>query len=114
MNATTSRLRWRASSRYVIVAAATIAAMAAVVATPAAASAPNATTANDIRSAILNATGNDAWIIFTYHGVLTDGTGLPGDSGDVTAASFAAHMDAIRESGITVRTVAAALASLGT
>ena len=74
----------------------------------------NATTANDIRSAIFNVTGNDAWIIFTYHGVLTDGTGLPGDSGDVTVASFAAHMDAIRESGITVRTVAAALASLGT
>lgn len=74
----------------------------------------NATTANDVRSAIVNATDNDAWIIFTYHGVLTDGSGLPGDSGDVTVASFAAHMDAIRESQITVRTVSAALASLTT
>ncbi len=72
----------------------------------------NATTADDIRSAIFNVTGNDAWIIFTYHGVLSDGSGLPPESVDVTAAAFAEQMEAIRASAITVRTVSAALASL--
>lgn len=72
----------------------------------------NATTTADISAAIANAELNGAWIIFVYHGVLTDGAGLPGDSGDVTAAAFAAQMDAIRASRITVRTVAAAFASI--
>lgn len=44
--------------------------------------------------------------------MLSDGAGLPSDSANVTAAAFAAHMRAIRESGITVRAVSAARASL--
>ncbi len=71
----------------------------------------HATTADDIRAAIENAASIDAWVIFTYHGVLSDGSGLAPDSGDVTAAAFVEQMEAIRESAITVRTVSAALAS---
>lgn len=74
----------------------------------------HATTPDNIRAAIQNARNNAAWIIFTYHGVLSDGSGLQPGSGDVTTAAFAQQMDAIRASQITVRTVSAALASLTT
>jgi peptidoglycan/xylan/chitin deacetylase (PgdA/CDA1 family) len=65
------------------------------------------TTAADVRAAADQARAAGRWIVFVYHGV--------GDvqiDDDVTTSSFQAQIDAIRESGIPVRTVSQALAAV--
>jgi peptidoglycan/xylan/chitin deacetylase (PgdA/CDA1 family) len=62
------------------------------------------TTAADVRAAVDQARSTGAWLILTYHGV-----GTVGSSDDVTAATFSAHVDAVKASGVTVRTVGQAL-----
>ena len=49
-----------------------------------------------------------AWIVFTYHGIENGATGE-----SVTPGNFSAQLDAIKSSGITVRTVSGALAVYG-
>ena len=64
------------------------------------------TTAADVRAAADAAKAAGTWIVFVYHGV-----GSVGSADDVTAAAFASQVDAVKASGITVRTVAQALAA---
>jgi Polysaccharide deacetylase len=63
------------------------------------------TTADQVRAAAQSARNAGAWIVFVYHGV-----GKVGSSDDVTTASLSAQLDAIRGTGIPIRTVAQALA----
>ena len=67
------------------------------------------TTAADIRNAAEQAKAQNAWVIFTYHGVDPSGTG----SEDVTPTNLAAQLDALRSTGIPVVTVSAALSAYG-
>jgi peptidoglycan/xylan/chitin deacetylase (PgdA/CDA1 family) len=64
------------------------------------------TTAAQVRAAADAAKSSGSWIIFVYHGV---GTAATGDN--VTAAQFQGHVAAVKASGITVRTVAQAMAA---
>ena len=61
------------------------------------------TTAADVRAAADAAKAAGAWIVFVYHGV-----GSVQSADDVTASQFAGQVDAIKASGIAVRTVAQA------
>ena len=58
------------------------------------------TTAADITDAINAAKANNSWVIFVYHGI-----GTVQSPDDVTPETFAAHMAAIRKSGVPVRTM---------
>lgn len=66
------------------------------------------TTAADVQAAIGRAKAANGWVIFTYHGIENGATGE-----SVTPAAFAAQLDAIKSSGIAVRTVSAALTVYG-
>lgn len=63
------------------------------------------TSTASIRSAADQAKANGRWIVFTYHGVAPSAGGPE----DVTSTNFAAQMDAIKASGIPVRTVSQTL-----
>ncbi len=67
------------------------------------------TTPADIRAAVERAKAEGSWVIFTYHGVDPSGSG----SEDVTPANLSAQLDQVVASGIPVKTVNAALMSLG-
>lgn len=67
------------------------------------------TTAADIRAAAERAKAEGSWVIFTYHGVDPSGSGAE----DVTPANLSAQLDQLVASGIPVKTVNAALTSLG-
>jgi hypothetical protein len=66
------------------------------------------TTAADILAAANAAKAANAWVIFVYHGV-----GTIGSDDDVSASQFQSQVQAVKDSGITVRTVAQELAVLG-
>jgi hypothetical protein len=63
------------------------------------------TTADQVRAAAQSARDAGAWIVFTFHGV-----GTVKSTDDVSTASLSAELDAIRSTGIPIRTVAQALA----
>ncbi len=67
------------------------------------------TKAEDITAAAQAAKDTNSWVVFTYHAVVENGT----DPESVTPTGLAAQMDALVASGITVRTVGAAVAALG-
>jgi peptidoglycan/xylan/chitin deacetylase (PgdA/CDA1 family) len=62
------------------------------------------TTAAQIRAAVERATADKAWLILCYHGV-----GKVSSSDDVSRDTFATHVQAVKASGVKVRTVAQAL-----
>jgi peptidoglycan/xylan/chitin deacetylase (PgdA/CDA1 family) len=66
------------------------------------------TTATDIRKAANAARVAKTWLILVYHGV-----GTVGSVDDVTAAQFRSHVQAVKYSGIAVKTVAQELTALG-
>ena len=66
------------------------------------------TTAAQIRAAVTAARASRSWIIFGFHGV-----GTVGSDDDVTTAQFRAQVQAVKQSGIAVETVARALATFG-
>jgi peptidoglycan/xylan/chitin deacetylase (PgdA/CDA1 family) len=63
------------------------------------------TTAAQVRDAAASAKASNAWIVFVFHGV-----GTVASTDDVTTQSFSDELSAIRGTGITIRTVSAALA----
>jgi hypothetical protein len=67
------------------------------------------TTADDVRSAALQAEAQGSWVIFTYHGVNPSGSG----SEDVTPAHLAEQLDALGSTNIPVVTVSQGLAVYG-
>jgi len=67
------------------------------------------TTADDVRSAALQAEAQGSWVIFTYHGVNPSGSG----SEDVTPAHLAEQSDALGSTNIPVVTVSQGLAVYG-
>lgn len=66
------------------------------------------TSAADVRAAANAARRAHVWLILVYHGV-----GTVGSEDDVTAAQFRSHVQAVKASGIAVRTVAQEFALLG-
>ena len=64
------------------------------------------TTAAEVREAAERARASNSWIVFVYHDVEPD----PKEPDDVTPERFAAHVDAITSTGISVQTVESALA----
>ena len=66
------------------------------------------TTAADVRAAAAAAVAGKTWVIFVYHGV-----GEVRSSEDVTTEALAAQVQAVKATGIDVRTVAKAYAALG-
>jgi peptidoglycan/xylan/chitin deacetylase (PgdA/CDA1 family) len=66
----------------------------------------SSTTAAQVRAAADAARAAGSWVIFVYHGVGTGGT-----ADDVTTAQFGSEVDAVKASGISVRTVSQAMAA---
>jgi peptidoglycan/xylan/chitin deacetylase (PgdA/CDA1 family) len=62
------------------------------------------TSASAIRTAADAAKANNAWLVLTYHNV-----GIIESSDDVSTATLQAHVDAVKASGVPIRTVAQVL-----
>jgi peptidoglycan/xylan/chitin deacetylase (PgdA/CDA1 family) len=67
------------------------------------------TTQADVRAALEQAKTDQAWLIFTFHGIDPEST----SEMDITPAAFSSDLRAIRDSGIAVEPVGRALVDLG-
>jgi peptidoglycan/xylan/chitin deacetylase (PgdA/CDA1 family) len=66
------------------------------------------TSVADIQAAVNAAKAARSWVIFVYHGI-----GTVNSSDDITAAQFRAQVQAVKSSGIAVRTVSQQLTAFG-
>jgi peptidoglycan/xylan/chitin deacetylase (PgdA/CDA1 family) len=71
------------------------------------------TTVAQIKSWVAEAQSNKSWLVLVYHGISTSADNGSGEAGyQVTPTAFKNQMTAVKQSGVTVKPVAAALTAL--